>query len=94
MEVLSEMRKQLSLPIASPLGSIEMEKECPLCDSWQRVEAEDQLFLLEEGDILDDLMIHLKSEYFRVSRGAMNRLKERYTSMLLTIYRLWGVDEI
>jgi quinol monooxygenase YgiN len=80
MKVPSEKRTELSQTIASLSGFIRMEKGCQSCDFCQSVEDENQLFLLEEWDTQENLMTHLKSEYFRVLRGAMNLLKEPYVS--------------
>jgi quinol monooxygenase YgiN len=76
MNVLSDKRMELSQTITSLSGSIKMEKGCQRCDFCQRIEDENRLFLLEEWDDQDDLMIHLNSEHFRVFRRAMTLLKE------------------
>jgi quinol monooxygenase YgiN len=55
-----------------------MEKGCRRCDFCQSVEDENNLFLLEEWGTQENLMAHLKSDNFRVLRGAMNLLKEPY----------------
>jgi quinol monooxygenase YgiN len=81
MKVLSEKRMELSQTIASLSGSIRMEKGCNRCDFCQSTEDENKLYLLEEWDTQENLMTHLKSEHFRVLRGAMNLLKEPYEMM-------------
>jgi hypothetical protein len=45
------------------------------------MEDENELSLLEEWDTLEILNSHLKSERFRVLRGAMNLLREPYEMM-------------
>jgi hypothetical protein len=39
-------------------------------------------------------MTHLKSEHYRVLRGAMNLLKEPYERMFNTVFHLVGMEEI
>ncbi|MCX5906083.1 MAG: antibiotic biosynthesis monooxygenase [Deltaproteobacteria bacterium] len=78
MKVLAEKRKELSQTIASLIGSIRMEKECRRGDFCQSMANENELFLLEEWDTKENLKSHLKSERFRVLRGAMNLLQEPY----------------
>jgi quinol monooxygenase YgiN len=83
MKVLSEKRMELSQTIASLTGSIRMEKGCKRCDFCLSIEDENRLFLLEEWDTQENLMIHLQSEHFKVLRGAMNLLKEPYEMIVL-----------
>ena len=94
MKVLSEKRLELSQTIASLSGSIRMEKGCRRCDFCQSIEDENRLFLLEEWDTQENLMTHLKSEHFRVLRGAMNLLKEPYERMFHTVFNPAGMEEI
>jgi quinol monooxygenase YgiN len=93
MKVLSEKRMELSHTIASLSGSIRMEKGCNRSDFCQCIEDENQFFLLEEWDTQKNLMTHLKSEHFRVLRGAMNLLKEPYERMFLTVFHPAGMEE-
>jgi quinol monooxygenase YgiN len=78
MNVRSEKRMELSQTIASLSSSIRMEKGCNRCDFCQSTEDENRFFLLEEWDTQKNLMTHLKSEHFKVIRGAMNLLQEPY----------------
>jgi quinol monooxygenase YgiN len=81
MKVLSEKRMELSQTIASLSGSIRTEKGCNRCDLCLSIVDENRLWLLEEWDTQENLKNHLKSEHFRVLRGAMNLLKEPYEMM-------------
>ena len=90
MKVFSEKRMELSQTIASLSCSIRMEKGCQRCDSCQSVEDENRIFLLEEWDTQENLMTHLKSEHFRVIRGAMNLLKEPHEMMFYTVFHPAG----
>jgi quinol monooxygenase YgiN len=81
MKVLPEKRMELLQTIASLSGSIKREKGCQRCEFYQGIEDENRLFLLEEWDTQENLMIHLESTHFRVLRGAMNLLKEPYEMM-------------
>ena len=63
-----------------------MEKGCQCWDFFQSTEDENRLFLLEEWDTQENLMTHLKSEHFRVLRGAMNLLEEPYELGFYTDY--------
>ena len=85
MKVLDEKRKELSQTIASLIGSIRTENGCQRCDFCQSMEDENELFLLEEWDTRKNLNRHLKSERFRVLRGAMNLLQEPYEMMFHTV---------
>jgi len=94
MKVLSEKRMELSQTITSLSRSIRMEKGCRCCDFCQSIEDENRLFLLEEWDTQKNLKTHLKSEHFRVLRGAMNLLKEPYEMMFHTDFHPEGMEEI
>jgi quinol monooxygenase YgiN len=94
MKVPSEKRMELSQTIASLSGAIGMEEGCNRCDVCQSVEDENRLFLLEEWDTQENLMTHLKSEHFRVLRGAMNLLREPYEIMFHTVFHPEGLEEI
>jgi quinol monooxygenase YgiN len=94
MKVLAEKRKELSQAVSSLIGSIRTEKGCRRCDFCQSMEDENELSLLEEWDTRENLKIHLKSDRFRVLRGAMNLLKEPYGMMFHTVFHPVGMDEI
>ena len=94
MKVLGGKRKELSQTIASLIGSIRTEKGCQRCDFCQSMEDENELSLLEEWDTRENLKIHLKSERFRVLRGAMNLLQEPYGMMFHTVFHPAGMKEI
>src|SRR4030067_2496735 len=93
MKVLSEKRMKLSQTIALLTGSIRMEKGCNRCDFCQSTEDENKLFLLEEWDTQENLKSHLKSERFKVLRGAMNLLKEAYEMKFHTAFHPAGMKE-
>ena len=76
---------ELSQTITSLSGSIRMEKGCKRCDFCRSIEDENRLFLLEEWDTQENFKDHLKSEHFRVLRGAMNLLEEPYERMFHTV---------
>ncbi len=94
MKVLSEKRLELSQTIALLVGSIRTEKGCQRCDFCQSTEDEDKLWLLEEWDTQENLKSHLKSERFRVLRGAMNLLKEPYEMMFHPVLYTAGMEGI
>jgi quinol monooxygenase YgiN len=85
MRVLAEKRKELSQTIASLIGSIRTEKGCRRCNFFQSMEDENELCILEEWNTEGNLKGHLKSERFRVLRGAMNLLQERYEMRFHTV---------
>ena len=85
MKVLAEKRKELSQTIVSLIGSLRTEKGCLRCDFCQSMEDENELRILEEWDTRENLNSHLKSERFRVLRGAMNLLQEPYEMMVHTV---------
>jgi quinol monooxygenase YgiN len=94
MKVLAEKRKELSQTITSLIGTIRTEKGCQRCDFCQSMENENELSLLEEWDTQDNLNSHLKSDRFRVLRGAMNLLQEPYGMMLHTVFHPAGRREM
>ena len=94
MKVLPEKRMEMSQTIASLMGSIRTENGCKRCDFCQSMEDENRLFLLEEWDTEENLVSYLKSERFRVLRGAMNLLKEPYEMVFHTVFHLAGMKEV
>ncbi len=94
MKVLPEKRLELSQTIALLIVSIRTEKGCQRCDSCQSTEDENKLWLLEEWDTQENLESHLKSERFRVLRGAMNLLREPHEMMFHTVFHPAGMEEI
>jgi len=93
MKVFPEKRMELSQTIVLLIGSIRTEKGCNRCDFCQSIEDENRLFLLEEWDTPENLMSHLKSERFRVLRGAMNLLREPYEMVFHTVFHPAGMEE-
>jgi quinol monooxygenase YgiN len=85
MKVLAEKRKELSQTIVSLIGSLRTEKGCLRCDFSRSMEDENELRILEEWDTRKNLNSHLKSERFRVIRGAMNLLGEPYEMQVHTV---------
>jgi quinol monooxygenase YgiN len=94
MNVLSEKRMELSQTIASLSLSIRMEKGCQRCDFCQSIEDENRFFLLEEWDTQENLKNHLKSEHFKVIRGAMNLLQEPHETMFHNVFHPAGMEKI
>ncbi len=84
MKVLAEKHKELSQTIVSLIGSLRAEKGCLRCDFCQGMEDENELCILEEWDTRENLNSHLKSEHFKVLRGAMNLLREPYEMLVHT----------
>jgi len=78
MKVLAEKRKELSQTIALLIGSLRTEKGCRRCDFCRSMEDENALCILEEWDTRKNLNSPLKSELFRVLRGAMSLLQEPF----------------
>jgi quinol monooxygenase YgiN len=94
MNVLSEKRMELSQAIASLSVSTRMEKGCQRCDFCRSIEDENRFFLLEEWDTQENLKKHLKSEHFKVIRGAMNLLQEPFEMMFHTVFYQAGMEKI
>ena len=94
MNVLSEKRMEFSQTIASLSLSTRMEKGCQRCDFCRSIEDENRLVLLEEWDTQENLKNHLKSEHFKVLRGAMSLLSEPYEMMFHTVFHPEGMEEI
>jgi quinol monooxygenase YgiN len=94
MNVLSEKSRELSQTIASLSLSTRLEKGCKRCDFCQSIEDEDRYFLLEEWDTQENLKNHLKSEHFKIIRGAMNLLQEPYEVMFHNVFHPAGMMKI
>jgi len=94
MKVGSEKHTELSQAIASLSGFIRMEKGCRFCDFYRSIEHKNRFFLIEKWDTWENMMAHLKSEHFRVLRGAMNLLKEPYEMMFHTTFDPKGLEKI
>ena len=75
MKVLAEKRKELCQTISLLIGALRKEKGCERCDFYRSMEDEHELCILEEWDTRENLNSHLKSEHFRVLRGAMSLLQ-------------------
>ena len=85
MKVLGEKRKELSQTITSLIGSIKEEKGCRSCEFCRDMEDRNELYILEEWNTRENLNSHLKSERFKVLRGAMNLLQDPYEMMVYTV---------
>lgn len=85
MKVLAEKRKELSQTISSLMASIRTEKGCLRCEFCQNMEDENGLSFLEEWHTREDLKSHLRSERFKVLRGAMTLLKAPYEISFHTV---------
>ena len=94
MKAIAEKRLELSQTIASLSGSIRTEKGCNRFDFCHTAEDENRLVLLEEWDTKENLITHLRSEHFKVLRGAMNLLQEPYEKTFYTVSRPAGIDQI
>jgi quinol monooxygenase YgiN len=92
MKVLTEKHKELSQTIASLIGSIRTEKGCRRCEFYESMEDENELCLLEEWDTEGNLKGYLKSERFRVLRGAMNLLQEPYKMIFHNVFHPAGME--
>ena len=86
MKVLSKKRLELSQAIVSMTDTIRGEKGCRSCTFCRSLQNENELCLIEEWDTPEDLMAHLKSEHFRVLRGAMCLLKEPCEMTVHTVF--------
>ena len=94
MDVLPDKRMELSQTIASLSGSIRQEKGCKRYEFCHSIEDENKLFILEEWDTQENLMAHLKSEHFRVLRGAMNFLQSPYERTFYSVFHPAGIKKI
>jgi quinol monooxygenase YgiN len=85
MKVLPEKRMELSQAITSLIGPIRTEKGCLRCDFCRSMEDENELHILEEWNTRENLNSHLKSDRFRVLRGAMSLLQEPCEMVFYTV---------
>jgi quinol monooxygenase YgiN len=94
MKAPPEKHTELSQTIASLSGSIRMEKGCQRCDFCQSIKDGNRLFLLSEWDTRDNLRAHLKSDHFRVLRGAMKLLREPDEMMFYNVFHPQGMEDV
>jgi quinol monooxygenase YgiN len=94
MNVLSEKRMELSQTIASLSVSTRKEKGCKRCDFCQSIEDANRFLLIEEWDTQKNLNAHLKSEHFKVIRGAKNLLQEPYETKFHNGFHPAGIEKI
>jgi len=85
MKVVAKKRKELSQTIVSLIGYLRTEMGFRRCDFYWSVEDKNKLCILEEWDTLENFDDHLKSERFRVLRGAMNLLQEPHEMRVYTV---------
>jgi len=85
MKVLPEKRIELSQAITSLIASIRTEKGCKRCHFCKDIEDENEFCILGEWDTQENLNSHLKSEHFKVLRGAMSLLQEPCEMVFYTI---------
>ena len=72
MDSISTKRLELTQAVTSLVLSIRMEKGCQCCEFGQSVEDENRFFVIQVWDSRKSLIRHLKSEEFKVLRGAVN----------------------
>lgn len=94
IKVRSEKLKELSQAIASLNREIRLEKGCLRSEFFRSVEDENELCLLEEWATPSDLKNHMKTERFKVLRGAMKLVEEPCRMMFHTPFQMVGRDEI
>jgi quinol monooxygenase YgiN len=94
MNAIPEKRIELSQTIVSLSVSTRIEKGCQRCDICQSIEDENRFFILEEWNTQENLMAHLKSDHFRVFRGAMYLLQEPYEMMFHKVFHPAGMENI
>jgi len=85
MKVLAEKRLELSQTISLLMGPLRTEKGCRGCNFYRSMEDENELCILEVWDTRKNMNSHLKSELFRVLRGAMSLLQEPFEMMFHTV---------
>ena len=94
MKVLSEKHMELTQTIASLSDDIRKENGCQRCCFCQSIGDEDQFFLIEGWDNEENLKTHLKSDHFKVLRGAKGLLKEPYERTFHIAFHPQGTEEI
>jgi len=93
MKVISEKRLELLQALVSLTRAIRTKKGCRRCDFLQSLGNENELCLIEEWDTPEDFRAHLKSEHFKVLRGAMNLLQEPCDQTFYTVLHSEGMVE-
>lgn len=76
MEAIPTKRLELTQAVTSLVLSIRMEKGCQCCEFGQSTEDENRFFVIQAWDTRKSLIRHLKSEEFKVLRGAVNLFQE------------------
>jgi quinol monooxygenase YgiN len=90
MKVTPEKRLELLQAIVSLTRTIRTKKGCRRCDFLQSLGNENELCLIEKWDTPEDFRAHLKSEHFKVLRGAMNLLQEPCDQTFYTVIHSAG----
>jgi quinol monooxygenase YgiN len=85
MRVFAEKRKELAQTVVFLIATFRSEKGCRRCDFYRSMEDENVLCILEEWDSRENFEGHLKSDIFRVFRGAMNLLQDPYEIVFCTV---------
>ena len=91
MKVVAEKRKEPFQTIALLFGSLRRGKGCRRRDFCQNIEDENELCIIEEWDTRENLDSHLKSERFKVLRGAMSLLQEPHELMVYNVLHAAGM---
>jgi len=94
IKVSSEKLNELSQTIASLNRAIRMEKGCFSSDFFRSVEDENELCLVSQWSTQSDLKSHMRSERFKVLKGAMSLLKEPCKMKFYTGFQIDGRQEI
>ena len=69
-------RAEVLRALAAQLGPTRVQPGCLRCDLYQAVEDPEAIVLVEEWERGKDLERHLRSDWFRILRGACNLLRE------------------
>jgi quinol monooxygenase YgiN len=94
MTVPNEKRKEILQTLRAILDPIRREQGCIRCTCSVDVEDECALLFEEEWNTRDDLVLHLRSEYFGVLDGAMRMLRVEPEIRFNTIVSTAGAEII
>ena len=89
-----EKRKEVLQTFKAILGPIRREQGCISCNCYVDVEAEDNIFFMEEWKTSEDLNTHLRSIHLGVLIGAMKLLNKEPDIRFNTIASTAGAEAI
>jgi quinol monooxygenase YgiN len=94
LTVPPEKRIEILQTFKAILGPIRRVQGCISCNCYVDIEADNNIFFMEEWETREDLDSHLKSNHFGILVGAMKMLTEVPDIRFNTIAATAGAEEL